>query len=321
MEPVSLDDVAHHEGLGTGIGGIHTSVFHFYSWSDPLGGSVKGRPPAGCHMEIAVAQWRPTPGEPPANRDRAAEAIAEAADRGGELVVLPELFTVGYFAFDAWAEGAEPFHGSTLEMAAEAARTHDIAVLAGSFVEDLAQSESVPVPAEEGLANTSVLLDSDGTVVTWYRKSHLFGYGSDEPALMVPGETLGVGSLGAHTIGLATCYDLRFPELLRQYVDAGVTLLLVPSAWPSARGEHWTLLCRVRAMENQLFLAAANGCGTIGDTTLLGTSCITDPWGEIVAELDDEPGIALANAPRETVERIRDEFPLLADRRPDLSRS
>lgn len=272
-------------------------------------------------MEVTVAQWQPEAGQLSINRDRARQTIDEAADTGADLVVLPELFTVGYFAFDEWADTAEAFDGATLEMARTAATEHDIAVLAGSFVEDLSQTESVPVPADSGLANTSVLVDRDGSVEAWYRKGHLFGYGSREQELMVPGETLGVGTIGEHTVGLVTCYDLRFPELHRQYVDEGVTLMLVPSAWPKPRGEHWTLLCRVRAMENQWYLAAANGCGSVASTELLGGSCIVDPWGEIQVSLEEDDGIATAEATLATVKEIREEFPVLADRRPPFTRS
>lgn len=272
-------------------------------------------------MDVAVAQFTPAAGEPAANRERASEAIAAAAADGADLVVLPELFTAGYFAFDAWADAAEAFEGPTLAMARAAAREHGLAVQAGSFVEDLAATGAVDTPADAGLANTSVLVGPDGAVVAWYRKWHLFGYGSAERELMVPGETLGVGPLGDHTVGLLTCYDLRFPELHRAYADAGATLVLVPSAWPTPRAEHWTLLCRVRALENQCYLAAANGCGEVAGTALLGRSCVTDPWGELVVELDGEPGVAVARAPRAEVDRVRAEFPALADRRPDLTRS
>ena len=272
-------------------------------------------------MNVAVVQWRPEVGDPSTNREYAREAIADAAEAGADLVVLPELFTVGYFAFDAWSAGAEPFDGPTHHLASDSARTYDIAILAGSFVEDLSKTESVDTPGENGLANTSILVDRRGDLVASYRKMHLCGYGSEEPERMVPGDTLGVGTIGEHTVGIATCYDLRFPELHRAYQDAGVTLMLVPSAWPTPRAEHWELLCRVRAMENQWYLAASNGCGEMGETALCGRSCVVDPWGRIVADLDENHGMVVASADRSEVDRIRAEFPILDDRRDDLSRS
>lgn len=271
-------------------------------------------------MDVAIAQFEPAAGRPEHNRDQARSAISVAADSGADLVVLPELFTAGYFAFDAWADAAEAFDGPTLAMARDAATTHDIAIVAGSFVEDLAATTAVETPAERGLANTTVLVDATGSVVSHYRKVHLFGYESEEQTRMVPGDTLGVGELGQHTVGLATCYDLRFPELHRAYVDAGVTLLAVPSAWPTPRGEHWTLLCRVRAIENQWYLAAANGCGTVAGTELFGHSYVVDPWGEIVADGDTDEGVMVAEASPATVAEVRADFPVLADRREWLSR-
>ena len=271
-------------------------------------------------MNIAVAQWQSTPGQPEANRAKARSVIAEAAAENAELIVLPELFTVGYFAFDAWEDAAEPFHGPTLSMASEMAEEHDIAVVAGSFVEDLAATEAVDTPANRGIANTTVLVDRDGVIVTHYRKIHLFGYQSEEATRMVPGDRLGIGDLDGYTFGLSTCYDLRFPELFRAYVDAGVTHLAIPSAWPTPRAAHWSLLCRVRALENQVFLAASNGVGEIDGTELCGRSCLIDPWGEPVVELDDKPGMGIGTAPLDAVGQIREEFPVLEDRRADLSR-
>lgn len=271
-------------------------------------------------MDVAVAQFSPAAGRPAANRERAREAIDTAAADGADLVVLPELVTVGYFAFEEWSAAAEPLEGPTVDLVRSAATEHGLAVLAGSFVEDLAATSTTAVPAESGLANTAVLVGPDGEIRAHYRKWHLFGYESEEQRRMVPGETLGVGDVGDHTVGIATCYDLRFPALHRAYVDAGVTLLAVPSAWPTPRAEHWSLLCRTRALENQWYLAAANGCGTVADTALSGRSCVVDPWGEVVADAGTDATVVTASAPADTVASVRESFPVLADRREDLSR-
>jgi len=124
------------------------------------------------------------------------------------------MFNVGYFAFDAYARAAEGLDGPTLTRLREAAREAGVAVLAGTVVEDLAETEGGP--AEEGLANTAVLFDADGSDLLTYRKHHLFGYGSAETDLLVPGERLATADLGGFTVGVTTCYDLRFPELYRR---------------------------------------------------------------------------------------------------------
>ncbi|OLZ41573.1 acyltransferase [Natrinema saccharevitans] len=266
-------------------------------------------------LSIALAQIRVEAGEVEANVDRALAAIARAADRGADLVALPELFNVGYFAFDLYARNAEPFAGETFGRLREAAADHDVAVLAGTIVEDLAATESVPTPADDGLANTAALFDSDGELQLVYRKHHLFGYESAESELLVPGQRLGTATIGGLTVGVTTCYDLRFPELYRRLVDDGVELVLVPSAWPYPRIEHWQTLSRARAIENQAYVATINGAGEFDDATLLGRSSVYDPWGVSLASSGDQPALVTAEVDPATVASVREEFPALRDRR------
>ena len=268
-------------------------------------------------MEIAVAQLYIEPAETEANRKRALAAIQTAASRGAELVVLPELFNVGYFAFDSYARNAEGLAGETLTAVRESATAQGVGVLAGSIVEDLALSADAgfETPADEGYANTAVFVDDDGEIRTVYRKHHLFGYGSAEQELLTPGESLPTTEFGGFTVGTTTCYDLRFPELYRALVDSGVTLVLVPSAWPYPRVEHWQLLPRARAVENLSYVVAVNGVGEFEDATLCGRSGVYDPWGTPQAALGEEAGVALTRLNPEAVERRREEFPVLRDRR------
>ncbi|MEF8853809.1 MAG: nitrilase-related carbon-nitrogen hydrolase, partial [Haloarculaceae archaeon] len=177
------------------------------------------------------------------------------------------------------------------------------------------RAAGVETPAAGGLANTSVLFDSSGERRLVYRKHHLFGYGSAESDLLVAGESVPTVELGEHVLGVTTCYDLRFPELYRDLVDAGATLVCVPSAWPYPRVEHWRLLPRARAVENLLYVAPVNGVGTFADAELLGRSAVYDPWGTTLAAAVDEPATVTADVDRERVESVRAEFPALADRR------
>ncbi|MFB6134860.1 MAG: nitrilase-related carbon-nitrogen hydrolase, partial [Halanaeroarchaeum sp.] len=194
----------------------------------------------------------------------------------------------------------------------ETAVEHDVGVLAGSIVEDLASTDGGP--AEEGLANTSVLFDRDGTRLATYRKRHLFGYESAEADLLVPGESLGVAEFEGFTVGMTTCYDLRFPALYRSLLDTGVTLVLVPSAWPYPRVEHWKALPKVRAIENLAYVATVNGATAFEDATLLGRSTVYDPWGIEVASSGDEPTLVVTDVDPARVERVRETFPALDDR-------
>lgn len=270
-------------------------------------------------VRLALAQFAVTAGNVEANLDRAVEAVADAAARGADLVVLPELFSVGYFAFDAYARSAEGLDGPTLSRLRAAAADRGVHLLAGTVVEDLAASAAagVPTPADEGLANAAVLFDDAGERRLVYRKHHLFGYESAESRLLTPGErvpTAALDGLGV-TVGVTTCYDLRFPELYRDLADDGATLVLVPSAWPYPRVEHWRLLPRARAVENLAYVAAANGVGAVGDETLLGRSAVYDPWGIAVASAGDDEALVTADVDPDRVAAVRDEFPALHDRR------
>ncbi|WP_049902885.1 carbon-nitrogen family hydrolase [Halococcus agarilyticus] len=268
-------------------------------------------------MELALAQLQVVAGDVTGNTERALAAIEDAAAAGAELVCLPEIFTVGYFAFDEYEQCAESLAGPTLDTVADAANDHDVAVLAGSIVEDLAASaaDGIATPAESGLANASVLFDRSGERRAIYRKHHLFGYDSAEADLLVPGESLGVAEIEGFTVGMTTCYDLRFPELYRDLAAAGADLILVPSAWPYPRVEHWQLLPRARAIENQVFVGTCNGSGVFDDTALCGRSTVYDPWGDVLAETGDAPAIVTADIDPGQVETIREEFPAWRDRR------
>ena len=269
-------------------------------------------------MRLALAQLEIEPAAVSGNVSRAVAAIEDAAATGADLVALPEIFATGYFAFDSYARTAESVAGPTLQRVREAAVDADVAVLAGTVVEDLAATAAetdAPVPADEGLANTAVLFDSEGERQLLYRKQHLFGYESAESDLLTPGERLPTATVGGVTVGVTTCYDLRFPELYRDLVDAGAEAMLVPSAWPYPRVEHWKLLPRARAVENLAYVAAVNGVAEFEDAALVGRSAVYDPWGTAVASTDDRPDIVTATVDPERVASVRAEFPALADRR------
>lgn len=268
-------------------------------------------------MKLALAQLEIAGGKPETNRDRAVDAIERAASQHCDLVCLPELFTVGYFEFDSYSRAAEPLDGETISRLQAVARKQEIAILAGSIVEDLSASTAhgFETPASEGYANTAVYLDAEGKRRAVYRKNHLFGYGSAEEDLLTAGETLGIVDDLGFTIGITTCYDLRFPELYRALVDSGVTLTLVPSAWPYPRVEHWQLLPRVRAIENLMYVGATNGVGQFEENSLVGRTTLYDPWGTPVASAGEGAGIVTVAVDPDIVARRREEFPALADRR------
>jgi predicted amidohydrolase len=264
-------------------------------------------------MRLALAQLDVEAGAVDANLDRAEDAIRKAAGRDADLVALPELFDVGFFAFDAYQRVAEGLDGEKLARIRDVAAAEGVAVLAGSVVEDLAESEGGP--ADDGLANTSVLFDADGERQLVYRKHHLFGYESAEAELLVPGESVPTTDLLGFTVAATTCYDLRFPELYRDLAVEGVDLVLVPSAWPYPRVEHWKLLPRARAVENLTYVAAVNGAAEFGDDALVGRSTVYDPWGTTLASTGDHPDVVFAELDPDRPAAVREEFPALRDRR------
>jgi predicted amidohydrolase len=236
--------------------------------------------------------------------ERIARAAALVEGLGAvDLVVLPEIWNVGYLRFDGYETGAEPLDGPTVTRLAAAARRLGAWVLAGSIVER----------SDEGLHNTSVLLDRRGEIAGTYRKIHLFGYGSREPELLERGEKISVLDTEFGRWGLSTCYDLRFPELFRAMVDDGAEGFLVPSAWPYPRVEAWATLIRARAIENQAWLIAVNCCGG-GTIQYCGRSAVVDPWGTAAVRAGDRATVLSADIDPAMTAAVRRDFPALADR-------
>ena len=252
-------------------------------------------------MQVHVIQLAYGDDEPmPERVDRVAALVR--AQAGADLVVLPELWPNGGFAYDTWEAGAQSLDGPVVSAVQRAAADLGAQVHMGSFVER----------DETGrLFNTSVLLDRDGAVLTTYRKVHLFGFGEGEPKLMTPGD----GPVVHGRLGLATCYDLRFPELFRALLDGGSEVVLMPAAWPAKRVGHWQLLSRARAVEDQSYVVACNTGGTHAGVPMGGHSMVVDPWGEVLAEAGDAEEVLVVELDDELVARTRAGFPVLADRR------
>ncbi|MDQ1013442.1 putative amidohydrolase [Streptomyces sp. V4I23] len=242
---------------------------------------------------------------PDDRRDRVGRMVRAA--RGADLVVLPELWAAGYFAFESYAERAEPLNGPTVGAGREWARELRAHVHVGSIVEGDAHGR---------MFNTAVLIAPDGVIAHTYRKIHVFGHASLEAELLTPGAELDVADTALGRLGTTTCYDLRFPELWRGLIDRGAECVVVPAAWPAARREHWRLFTTCRAVEEQVLLIACNAVGVQdGRVELGGCSRVVDPWGVVLAEAGSEEGITFCDVDPGVVRKVRAEFPVLADRR------
>jgi predicted amidohydrolase len=265
-------------------------------------------------MQLTLVQLEQRPGDVAGNRRRATAAIERAAERGADLVALPELWTVGYFSFDSYAREAEGVEGPTLSALSALADRHDVGLLAGSIVEDLAASAAagVDVPDDEGLANTTVFFGRDGRRQAILRSRRLFGYGAAAGSFDPDERTVDFDGL---TVGVTTCADLATPEPFRDLAAAGAALVVVPSAWPYPRVEPWQVLPRARAIENGSYVATVNGAGEFDEATLLGRSTVSDPWGTPLASAGDEPTLVTADIEPERVDAVRDDPPTWPDRR------
>lgn len=276
-------------------------------------------------------------------RARRAADLVTSVGADHDLVVLPELWSAGGFAIDDWQERSQdltsvraaengPGYGDAaadgeaaaaggpgwppaLAPLAAAARETGVVLHTGSVVERTAD------PGQEGrhLSNTSVVLGPDGRVCATYRKIHRFGFGTGEPRLMEAGTELVVADLPAPadalTVGLSTCYDLRFPELYRAQLDLGAELFVIPAAWPAPRVEAWRLLARARAIEDQCFVLTCNTAGTHAGVEMGGYSAVIDPWGTVLAEAGTGEEILSVQIDPGAVAQAREKFPVLADRR------
>lgn len=251
-----------------------------------------------------------------ANLATAERLVREAASGGAQLVLLPEKFNLLGNTRDYFA-GAETLAGETISLCAALARELQIDLVAGSIVER--------VEGREKLANTCVHLGPDGGVKATYRKIHMFDVEVDgqvyrESDHEERGEEIVVSTAADGTkLGLTVCYDLRFPELYRILALRGAQIETVPAAFTHVTGvAHWELLLRARAVENQLFVIAADQWGVHdGDRRSFGGSMIVDPWGEVLARAGDEGDCVVAAELDFAVQSVvRDKLPSLANRVP-----
>ncbi|MFG3198148.1 carbon-nitrogen family hydrolase [Streptomyces sp. NPDC048208] len=255
-------------------------------------------------MRASLIQIRVDEGESVAERRlRAAELVR--AQAGADLVVLPELWTTGAFAYDTFATEAEPLEGPTHEAMAEAARDAGVWLHAGS----------IPERDPDGtLYNTALVFSPSGELAVSYRKIHRFGFDQGEAVLMGAGREPVTVRLPQTTVGLATCYDLRFPELFRTLTDAGSETLVVSAGWPERRRAHWTLLAQARAVENQAYVLACGTAGTHAGVPQAGHSIVVDPWGEVLAEAGADEEVLTVEFDPAKVAATREQFPALKDR-------
>ena len=268
----------------------------------------------GREITAAAIQMSSTPNKVE-NLETAERLIRRAVASGADLVALPELWNC-HGLEDVYKLNAEPIPGPTTEFLGGMASELGVYVLGGSILEG--------DPKSTKLHNTSTFFGPDGNMSAVYRKIHLFDVRAPdreylESRTIAAGTQIVTAKAGVATVGLSVCYDVRFPELYRLLALRGAEVLAVPAAFTLQTGkDHWELLLRARAVENQAYVVAPAQWGKKADGRwTYGRSIIVDPWGTVLAQCPDRDGFALAILDLDYLDRFREEFPALKNRRPE----
>ena len=254
-------------------------------------------------LRISLSQMDIVLGEQEENFSKAGVMIAEAARRGSQLVLLPELWSTGYDLARTAAMAVPPDQGPFAHMA-ELARKHQIHIF-GSCLAAVDPDRKY---------NAASLFGPEGLELAHYNKIHLFRL-MDEHRHLVAGNRPVLVETPWGKAGLAICYDLRFPELFRAYSLAGARLILIVAEWPKPRLQHWQTLLRARAIENQLYVVACNRVGISNGLDFFGHSCVIDTWGEFVVEAGETEMLITVDIDLGKVDEVRSTIPVFADRR------
>ncbi len=255
-------------------------------------------------LTISLAQMQFEFGQPEANLERVRVWAAEAARRGSDLTLFPELWASGY-DLENCQEYAAPLETGIFEQMSDLAREHKT-TLGGSLLELRGGK----------VYNAFYLYGPKGETFAIYRKIHLFRLLEEEKWLEA-GDELVMAHTPWGKAGLGICYDLRFPEVFRTYALRGARLVLLVAEWPEKRISHWDRLLQARAIENQYFVAAVNKVGHSQGAKLGGHSAVLDPWGESVVQGGSDEVLLTTEIDLEKVETARRQMPVFEDRSPE----
>ena len=252
-------------------------------------------------MKVAIVQFAIDDAESKEQKIARMEGILDGL-KGTDLIVLPELWNLGFFAYDQYLAQSEPLDGPTFTALSRKARELNAYLFTGSISERVGDK----------CCNTAGLMDRDGKLLGTYRKMHLF---AAERRHMEPGTAPAVVDTEFGKIGLSICYDVRFPELFRKEVEMGAEILVNCAAWPYPRVESWNMLHPVRAMENQCYMLSCCCAGASRGSAFIGRSMVIDPWGTVQAATGNSETVVKSEIFPERLAEIRETFPALKDRR------
>lgn len=259
-------------------------------------------------MKISALQMDAILGDREANQHTAVSLMQEAMNDSPDVLVLPELWDVGFYPPKALEYGDEEGQSAKSLLSAFASG-YRVNVVGGSIARRTGDT----------VRNTCYVFNRAGKLVAEYDKIHSFSP-SAEDKLFQAGNKSCVFLLDDVPCGVIICYDLRFGELSRMLALAGAQIIFAPAAWPHPRLNHWRLLSQARAIENQCFFAAVNNCGKAGKVTFCGSSMIVDPWGEILAKAGQDQICIAADCDLGVLKDIRQKINVFRDRRPALYR-
>lgn len=258
-------------------------------------------------MKISCIQLDVILADPKENYRRAEELIRSAAKENPDVILLPELWDVGFFPKENLKEVSDPDCTRVIPFMSALAKELGINLVAGS----------VACLRGDRVYNTACVFDRQGELIAQYDKTHLFSpMGEDD--YFAKGDHVCRFKMDGHDVGLIICYDVRFPELTRAMTVPGIELLFMVSQWPDVRVPHLEVLTQARAIENQMYLACCNACGRAGATQYGGHSAIINPWGEVLAKAGAGEEIISADCDFTVNEKIRQSMHIFADRRPEL---
>ena len=240
------------------------------------------------------------------NVEKAFNLMERAAEGGSNLIVLPEMWPVG-FDYESLGKLPPSYLDDILDLLTDVAGKYKLYIVAGSMCE----------PEGGKFFNTSYLIGPSGKPAGKYRKTHLFRE-IGEADFFTAGDAPVCFETSIGKIGIAICYDLRFPELFRAMALSGAEIICVPAQFPEPRLSHWQTLLRARAIENQLFVAASNRVGRTADTEYFGHSMIIGPYGEVLSEAGGNDSVITETVDIDKMYEIRKVLPALSDRRPEV---
>lgn len=234
------------------------------------------------------------------------ELMERAMTEKPDILVLPETWNVGFFPTEGLKEKADKEGTRTKELLRSFAKQHQVNIVAGS----------VATLREGKVYNTAYVFNREGECVCAYDKVHGFTP-SKEQEYFCGGQQIFRFPLDEMTCSLVICYDIRFPELIRTATIQGVDLLFVPAQWPLIRKLHWVTLNTARAIENQMYVCAVNGCGYAGETKYGGNSLLISPWGEEICHLGTKEEIETGTIDLDVIQGIRESINVFRDRKPE----